>query len=82
MLDALVPASDALLTAVAGGSTAAEAFDRAVDAAAEGAEKTKSMRANAGRTAYVPEAAQMGVPDPGAMAVVEWLMGLREALHD
>jgi dihydroxyacetone kinase len=80
MLDALVPAGDALTTAVSQGLSAAACLDQAIGAAAAGAESTKTMRASAGRSAYVPESAQMGVPDPGAMGVVEWMLGVREAL--
>ncbi|KAJ1624247.1 dhak subunit of dihydroxyacetone kinase [Pavlovales sp. CCMP2436] len=82
MLDALVPASSALSAAAARGESAAQCLDAAVTAAAEGAEATMQMRANAGRSAFVPEAAQMGVPDPGAVGAVEWLRGIREALAE
>jgi dihydroxyacetone kinase len=82
MLDAIVPASKALGEAVKRRASARECLDEAVIAAAAGAEATKTMRASAGRSAYVPESAQMGVPDPGAMGVVEWLRGLREAFDE
>ncbi|HEU4410133.1 MAG TPA: dihydroxyacetone kinase subunit DhaK [Polyangiaceae bacterium] len=62
MLDALVPALDAL---EAGGGVAAAAL-----AAREGAARTASMaRARAGRSSHVREDALRGVPDPGAVAV-------------
>jgi len=61
MLDALVPAVEAL----ASGDLA-----KAAAAAKEGAERTKSMtKARAGRSSYVREDALRDVPDPGAVAV-------------
>ena len=60
MLDALVPAADALIENK--GLTGAAA------AAKEGTEKTKSMKPKAGRSENVPESVLKGVPDPGAKA--------------
>lgn len=61
MLDALVPAADALVEqkGLAGAAAAAK----------EGTEKTKSMKPKAGRSENVPESVLKGVPDPGAKAV-------------
>lgn len=62
LLDALVPALDAL---VSGGS-----LSEAAAAAREGAHNTQSItQARAGRSVYVPESSLNGVPDPGAEAV-------------
>lgn len=60
MLDALVPAADALVEqkGLAGAAAAAK----------EGTEKTKSMKPKAGRSENVPESVLKGVPDPGAKA--------------
>lgn len=60
MLDALVPAADALVEqkGLAGAAVAAK----------EGTEKTKSMKPKAGRSENVPESVLKGVPDPGAKA--------------
>lgn len=80
MLDALAPASEALSAAARRQLSARECVEAMVAAAAAGAESTKSMRASAGRAAYVPEENQAGVPDPGAMGAVEWLRGINEAL--
>lgn len=80
MLDALVPASEELSAAAARGASTLECAQKTIEAAAKGAVATKSMRASAGRAAYVPEANQAGVPDPGAMGAVEWLRGIGEAL--
>jgi len=62
MLDALVPAAEAL---VAGGGLAA-----AKTAAVQGAEATKLMPPLAGRSENVPESVWKGVTDPGAQAAV------------
>lgn len=60
MLDALIPAVDALN----------EGFEAAAQAAREGADRTATMtRAGAGRASYVPEHALAGAIDPGAEAV-------------
>ncbi|CAL1154333.1 unnamed protein product [Cladocopium goreaui] len=75
MLDALVPAADALVEQK--GLTGAAA------AAKEGTEKTKSMKPKAGRSENVPESVLKGVPDPGAKAVelvFEWREFLDEIL--
>ncbi|CAK9044487.1 Dihydroxyacetone kinase (DHA kinase) (Glycerone kinase) [Durusdinium trenchii] len=61
MLDALVPAADALIEEK--GLTGAAA------AAKEGCEATKSMKPKAGRSENMPESVLKGVPDPGAKAV-------------
>ncbi|MGH8083248.1 MAG: dihydroxyacetone kinase subunit DhaK [Lysobacter sp.] len=60
MLDALMPAVDALSAGV----------NAAASAAREGADRTATMvRAGAGRASYVPEHALAGAIDPGAEAV-------------
>eukprot|EP00747_Dinoflagellata_sp_TGD_P064877 gnl/TRDRNA2_/TRDRNA2_154102_c1_seq1.p2 gnl/TRDRNA2_/TRDRNA2_154102_c1~~gnl/TRDRNA2_/TRDRNA2_154102_c1_seq1.p2 ORF type:complete len:268 (+),score=73.73 gnl/TRDRNA2_/TRDRNA2_154102_c1_seq1:120-806(+) len=63
MLDALVPAAEAL--------AAGKGFAGAKAAAAEGSEKTKSMAPKAGRTENVPEKKWKGVPDPGSVAAAK-----------
>jgi dihydroxyacetone kinase len=68
MLDALLPAAAALS---AGG------VEAAAKAAREGADATAAMtRAGAGRSSYVPDAALLGVVDPGAEAVARLLAAL------
>lgn len=54
----------------------------AVKAAQEGAQRTSSMRAGAGRAAYVPAKGLEGVADPGALAVGTWLSAIEAALLD
>jgi len=67
MLDAFVPASDALAARAAGGDVGA-ALAAAAEAAAAGADATADLAARRGRASYVGDAAR-GVPDPGATAV-------------
>jgi triose/dihydroxyacetone kinase / FAD-AMP lyase (cyclizing) len=70
MLDALVPAVEALRT---GGIGAA------ARAAVEGAARTATMsKAGAGRSSYVREEALRGVPDPGAVAVAAVIAAIAE----
>jgi dihydroxyacetone kinase-like protein len=67
MLDAFVPASEALTAAVPAGDVGA-ALSAAAQAATAGADATAALEARRGRSSYVGEAAR-GVPDPGARAV-------------
>jgi dihydroxyacetone kinase len=62
MIDALLPAEEAL-SKVTGGLQGAAVAARA------GAEKTKTMTALAGRANYVPVEKTQGHPDPGAEAI-------------
>jgi len=66
MVDALVPAVDALRAG--GGGETASAVAAAARAARAGAESTGELVARRGRASYVGEAAR-GVPDPGALTV-------------
>jgi triose/dihydroxyacetone kinase / FAD-AMP lyase (cyclizing) len=68
MLDAMLPAVAAL---EAGGGIAAAAA-----AARRGADRTKELRARAGRSSYVRAEALAGHPDPGAVAVAAVLGAL------
>lgn len=71
MIDALVPAFEALKET----GTLAEA----ARAARAGAERTKSMKARAGRASYVPEDQLASIPDPGAEAIARLFEGLGKA---
>ncbi|KIW21050.1 dihydroxyacetone kinase [Exophiala spinifera] len=73
IMDALVPFVDTLA------STAD--VKKAAEAAREGAEKTKAMKASLGRAVYVGgESEWMGkIPDPGAWGLSELLVGLADA---
>ncbi len=68
MLDAMVPATQALASA----TDLATGLRAAVDAARAGAQATAQGVARRGRASYLGERA-IGHPDPGACAVVVWL---------
>jgi dihydroxyacetone kinase-like protein len=71
MLDALLPAVEALRRGLAGGAELAEAFDAAARAAEEGMKNTIPMVARKGRASYLgPRSA--GHQDPGATSA--WLL--------
>ncbi|XP_047338057.1 putative 3,4-dihydroxy-2-butanone kinase [Impatiens glandulifera] len=72
MLDALIPASVVLKERLIAGDDPIDAFVLSAEAAAAGAESTKDMQAQAGRSTYVPADVLATVPDPGAMAAVSW----------
>jgi len=80
MLDALLPAADAMTSAAASGATMAAMLASGASAAAAGAEATKSMTAGAGRASYVPTEVMKDVPDPGAKAVAFWLSAVATSL--
>jgi len=68
LLDALVPAIDALDRALASGGSVQEALDSTAVAAREAAEATSSMKALRGRASYSGERS-IGSPDAGAIAI-------------
>jgi dihydroxyacetone kinase-like protein len=68
LLDALVPAVDALENAFNEGDVAKAAIAKAAVAAREAAEATTSMQARRGRASYTGERS-IGSPDAGALAV-------------
>ena len=65
MIDALVPARDALKTAVTEGATFAEALERSADAAEQGMRDTIPLVAKKGRASYLGQRSA-GHQDPGA----------------
>lgn len=65
MLDAMVPALNAIRAAADGGRSPKEALDAGVQAAWAGAEYTKGLVATKGRASYVGERG-IGHQDPGA----------------
>lgn len=75
MVDALRPAADALERGVAAGKPLPQAWADAVAAAEQGVEATRSMQPRAGRASYLGERA-VGVPDAGAVAVMEWMKAI------
>ena len=72
MLDALIPAADAMDGAIAGGGSGLVALQAAIKAAHAGVETTKQMRPRLGRSSYLGDRA-LGHADPGAFAVALWL---------
>ncbi|KAJ4851495.1 hypothetical protein Tsubulata_026245 [Turnera subulata] len=72
LLDALIPASAVLQERLNGGDDPFNAFLLSSEAALAGAESTKQMQAQAGRSTYVSADILATVPDPGAMAAASW----------
>ncbi|KAJ8753722.1 hypothetical protein K2173_026398 [Erythroxylum novogranatense] len=72
LLDALIPASVVLQEKLNAGEDPCSAFLLSSEAACVGAESTKHMQAQAGRSTYVPSEVLASVPDPGAMAAASW----------
>jgi dihydroxyacetone kinase-like protein len=81
MLDALVPARDALAAAVAEGDDLAAAASRAAVAAEAGAIATIQLVATKGRASYLGERS-IGHPDPGAVSSALLLRALADAALD
>lgn len=75
MLDALLPARDALGSALDSGAPAAEALKLAADAAQLGANETALLKPRRGRSSYLGDRV-LGSPDPGAEAVAAWLRAI------
>ena len=78
MMDAWLPAVDAMRDALEGGGGLTEVLDRGTAAAEAGAEATKSMSARKGRASYIGERS-VGHPDPGAIAVHMMLKAAADA---
>jgi dihydroxyacetone kinase-like protein len=67
MLDALIPAVEAMRSALESGSGLTDILDRGAAAAEAGAQATIAMQARKGRGSYLGERS-VGHPDPGATA--------------
>ncbi|MCK4205084.1 dihydroxyacetone kinase subunit DhaK [Brucella pituitosa] len=78
MLDALLPARDAL-DAAEPSSSIKDAWHDAAHAAEVGAKATAAMMPRLGRASYLGERA-LGVPDGGAVAVAIWMRALANSL--
>jgi dihydroxyacetone kinase len=76
MLDALYPAADAYKAALDANLAPFEALEALHLAATRGAEETATLKARAGRAAYLGDRA-MGIADGGAVAVAIWMGALR-----
>lgn len=72
MLDALIPAATALNEGLDAGDDPVTSFVLSAEAAWRGAESTKNMLAQAGRSSYMSAEMLVSAPDPGAMAVATW----------
>jgi dihydroxyacetone kinase-like protein len=68
MMDALIPAVQALRSAADRGGCITEALEAAANAARAGAESTKNLTAHYGRAKHLGEKT-LGYQDPGAMSV-------------
>ncbi len=78
MIDALVPAVDALRAAANGGADVSTALRQAADAAARGAQATKEMTAKFGRARNLGDRTR-GHADPGATSISYIFAGFAEA---
>jgi len=77
LLDALVPASEAMAQAVDEGLSLAEGLARAAAAAEAGAEATIELKSKAGRSSWFSDRTA-GIKDPGATAMAIMLRSLSE----
>lgn len=77
MLDALIPAQEAYNAAVDAGEDAVSALTKAVEAAREGVEYTKTIAATKGRASYLGERS-IGHQDPGATSATITLESIRD----
>ncbi|XP_052181712.1 putative 3,4-dihydroxy-2-butanone kinase [Diospyros lotus] len=82
LLDALIPASSVLKEKLHAGYDPVDAFVVSSEAAYEGAQSTKKMQAQAGRSTYVTASVLASVPDPGAMAAASWYRAAALAVKD
>jgi len=81
MLDALLPARDALTEALTNGSLVADALSAAADAAEYGATATAELTPRRGRSSYLGRRA-IGHVDPGAQAVALWLRAVANVFQE
>ncbi|SIO55945.1 homodimeric dihydroxyacetone kinase [Singulisphaera sp. GP187] len=79
MLDALLPALDALDASLDANATLVDALDAAASAAEAGSDATARMSPRRGRSSYLGDRV-LGYPDPGAVAVAVWLRAVASAL--
>ena len=79
MLDALIPAVEALRAAIGAGPDVAAAMKRAADAAAGGAEGTRDMQARFGKARNLGERSR-GTVDPGATSISCIFKGFADAV--
>ncbi|KAJ6411171.1 hypothetical protein OIU84_007850 [Salix udensis] len=82
MLDALIPASAVLQERLNAGDDPCTAFLLSSEAAVAGAESTRHMQAQAGRSSYISSDILATVPDPGAMAAASWYRAAAMAIKN
>ena len=75
MLDALLPAANALSESVSRGHSIEASWNASALAAEEGAQVTAAMQPRLGRASYLGDRA-VGVRDGGAMAASIWIEAL------
>ncbi|GFN36094.1 dihydroxyacetone kinase subunit DhaL [Tepidimicrobium xylanilyticum] len=80
MLDALIPAYEALKLAYEEGQNSLKAFKRAEESALEGVEYTKTIIAKKGRASYLGERS-LGHQDPGATSSYIIIKSITEILE-
>lgn len=78
MLDAMIPAQEAMKAAAVGGADAAAVLQAGVKAAEEGVEYTKTIIATKGRASYLGERS-IGHQDPGATSFTVILQAIAAA---
>ena len=78
MLDAMIPAQEAMKAAAAGGADTAAVLQAGVKAAEEGVEYTKTIIATKGRASYLGERS-IGHQDPGATSFTVILQAIAVA---
>ncbi|KAL9224817.1 hypothetical protein vseg_000817 [Gypsophila vaccaria] len=82
LLDALIPAAEVLRERLNAEDDPVDAFVMSSEAALTGAESTKHMQAQAGRSTYVSGDILASVPDPGAMAAAAWYRAAATAVKN
>jgi len=81
VLDAILPAADALNATAQSGGDAGQAITAAISAARKGVEDTKEMQSQRGRAAWLQERS-IGLQDPGATAFLRFLESWQTANND
>ena len=79
MLDAIFPAYDAIKAAVEAGDDIKTALTKGVDAARDGVEYTKTIKATKGRASYIGDRS-IGHQDPGATSSLYLMEAMLEQL--
>ncbi len=80
LIDALVPAVEALVAAAAGGTEVLEALRLAAEAAEAGAKLTSTMQARFGRARNIKEQS-IGTQDPGATSMALLFRGFKKGFE-